>query len=143
MRIKDLMSVDVRTTVASTAAASALGEMKTLGIHHLVVVEGKDVVGLVSERDLGGRRGTHAGPGQTVADVMTPNPVTAAPDMTVRRAANLLRGRMIGCLPVLEGRKLVGILTISDVLDAVGRGDLGRSEHVLTTFAGRRFVANR
>jgi CBS domain-containing protein len=42
--------------------------------------------------------------------------------MTIRQAANLLRGRMIGCLPVLEGGKLIGILTATDMLEQIGRG---------------------
>ena len=40
----------------------------------------------------------------------------------VRQAANLLRGRTIGCLPVLEDGKLVGILTTTDLLEQIGRG---------------------
>jgi CBS domain-containing protein len=41
--------------------------------------------------------------------------------MTIRQAANLLRGRTIGCLPVLEDGKLVGILTTTDLLELIGR----------------------
>jgi CBS domain-containing protein len=40
----------------------------------------------------------------------------------VREAANLMRGRSIGCLPVLDGRKLVGIVTVTDLLELLGRG---------------------
>jgi acetoin utilization protein AcuB len=53
---------------------------------------------------------------------MTSNLATATPSMTVRQAANLLRGRTIGCLPVLEGGKPVGIVTTTDLLDLIGRG---------------------
>jgi len=42
--------------------------------------------------------------------------------MTLRQAANLLRGRTIGCLPVVEGGELVGILTTTDLLELIGRG---------------------
>ena len=38
------------------------------------------------------------------------------------RAANLMRGRTIGCVPVVEGRRLVGIVTASDLLQLLGRG---------------------
>jgi acetoin utilization protein AcuB len=48
--------------------------------------------------------------------------ISAAARMTVRKAANLLRGRTIGCLPVVEEGKLVGIVTISDLLERIGRG---------------------
>jgi CBS domain-containing protein len=48
--------------------------------------------------------------------------VSAAPDLTVRQAANKLRGRVIGCLPVIDGKKLTGIVTFSDLLELLGRG---------------------
>jgi len=94
--------------------------MKLNGIRHLLVLERGDVVGVVSDRDLGGR----AGPGdeRQLDAVMTENVVTAAPETTVRQAANLLRGRTIGCLPIVDGRKAVGIVTTTDLLDLIGRG---------------------
>ncbi len=57
-----------------------------------------------------------------VGDLMTVPAVSVAPDLTVRKLANLLRGRTIGCLPVIDGKRLVGIVTISDLLDLLGRG---------------------
>jgi acetoin utilization protein AcuB len=48
--------------------------------------------------------------------------VSATSDMTVRKAANLLRGRSIGCLPVMEDGDLVGIVTTTDLLERIGRG---------------------
>ncbi len=40
----------------------------------------------------------------------------------MREAANLLRGRAIGCLPVVSGERIVGIVTITDLLELIGRG---------------------
>jgi acetoin utilization protein AcuB len=42
--------------------------------------------------------------------------------MTVRQAANLLRGRTIGCLPVVEDGAILGIVTTIDLLELIGRG---------------------
>jgi len=56
------------------------------------------------------------------SDLMTGNVVTVAETDTVRRAANLMRGRSIGCLPVTRGGRLVGIVTASDLLVLLGRG---------------------
>jgi acetoin utilization protein AcuB len=53
---------------------------------------------------------------------MTATVVVARPRTTVRQAANLMQGRSIGCLPVLEGSRVVGIVTVTDLLEAVGRG---------------------
>ena len=53
---------------------------------------------------------------------MTTSVVAVDRNTTVRRAANLMRGRTIGCLPVVERGRLVGILTVSDLLELLGRG---------------------
>jgi CBS domain-containing protein len=48
---------------------------------------------------------------------------TVGPDETIRRVANLMRGRTIGCVPVLDKKeRLVGIVTVSDLLELLGRG---------------------
>jgi predicted transcriptional regulator len=43
--------------------------------------------------------------------------------MTVRQAATLMRGWSIGCLPVVDGQGLVGIVTVSDLLGLIARGE--------------------
>ena len=48
--------------------------------------------------------------------------VTIDHEETLKRAANVMRGRTIGCLPVTDRGKLVGILTTSDLLNLVGQG---------------------
>jgi predicted transcriptional regulator len=59
---------------------------------------------------------------ERVEDAMLRNVVTATPDTTVRQAANLMRGRSDSALPVLSAGKLVGIITVSDLLDLLGHG---------------------
>jgi len=59
---------------------------------------------------------------QTVEDHMSRRVVTASPEMALRKAANLMRGRSIGCLPVLAEGQLVGIVTTTDLLELIGRG---------------------
>lgn len=51
-----------------------------------------------------------------VRDVMTPDPLTVTPDLPVKEAARLMVERKIGCLPVLEGGRLVGIVTEGDLI---------------------------
>jgi acetoin utilization protein AcuB len=122
MRLADLMSTDVKKASPSDSADLAWERMRTHGIHHLAVVDGGRVVGLVSERDLGGARGGGMRLGKAVADVMSDKVIVAAPTTTVRQAANLLRGHAIGSLLVVEGEKLRGIVTVSDLLALLGRG---------------------
>jgi len=122
LRVQDVMSVDVKTISSDKPADAAWSLMEMNEIHHLVVVDSGEVLGVVSARDLGGKRGAAQRRGLSVADVMHEKPVTARPGETVRQAANKLRGYGIGCLPVVEGGKVKGILTISDCLDLIGRG---------------------
>jgi len=120
MRVREVMSRAVETVPVAESAESARQRMRMKRIHHLVATRGPEVVGVVSSRDLDALGSFRLV--QTVGDVMASPAVTATPEMTLRQAANLLRGRGIGCLPVMEADKLAGILTITDLLDMLGRG---------------------
>jgi acetoin utilization protein AcuB len=120
MRLQDIMSREVKSVATTATVSEAKSVMKVNGIRHLLVLDRGEVVGVVSDRDLGGRTG--AGDQRQLGTVMTENLVTAAPETTVRQAANLLRGRSIGCLPILDDGKAVGIVTTTDLLDLIGRG---------------------
>lgn len=122
MRLRDIMSAGVVAIGPERSATAAWTTMRQHGIRHLVVVDGSHVVGIVSERDLGGRKGA-ALRSRPVRDLMTAGPpVSASPATTLRQAANLMRGHTIGCLLVVEGDKLVGLVTATDLLDQLGRG---------------------
>jgi len=122
MRLWEIMSEAVETVKPEAPAEAAYERMRKSGVHHLVVVEAGRVLGVISERDLGGRRGPSVRRDRTVWDLMTAPAICASPDTTIQQAANLLRGRSIGCLPVLDGVKVVGVVTITDVLRFVERG---------------------
>jgi CBS domain-containing protein len=122
MRVFELMTDGVQTVPPGMPAADAWELMRGKRIHHLVVTTGNEIVGVLSERDTGSRLGARARIGHTVADFMTSPVVTAGRTDTIRVVANLMRGRTIGCLPVVDGKRLVGIVTVSDLLEALGRG---------------------
>ena len=92
--------------------------MRRQDVGHLVVVEGGAIVGVLSQHDLRRAEGMAA-----VRAVMSASAVTATPQTSLREAANLLRGNHVSCLPVLDGRgSLIGIVTVSDLLDLIGKG---------------------
>jgi acetoin utilization protein AcuB len=122
MRVQDVMTEDVKTIAPTATAEDAWNLMRLHRIHHLVVGKGGRVAGVLSDRDVGGRRGASVRSSRIVADLMTSPAVTAEPTMTVRQAANLMRGRSIGCLVVVESGRTIGIVTVSDLLQLVGRG---------------------
>ena len=122
MRVNDVMSKAVETVESKTPADSAWERMAQKNIHHLVVMAQGRVTGVLSERDLGGRNGATVRKGKTAGELMSAQAVTAKPTQTIRQAANLMRGRGIGCLPVVEDGKLKGIVTVSDLLELIGHG---------------------
>ncbi len=122
MRMQEIMSKDVLTASPDDPADEAWERLWRSRIHHLVVMDGKRVVGIVSERDFGGPRGAGLRAGRKVADLMASTVITAGPNTTLRQAANLMRGRSIGSLPIVDGGRLLGIVTISDLLAQIGRG---------------------
>jgi CBS domain-containing protein len=122
MRVADVMTKGVETVPPTMPAADAWELMRGKHIHHLIVTVGLNVVGVLSDRDAGGRSGRNLRSLSTVADLMTTDVVTIEPTATVRKVANVMRGRTIGCVPVKEGKRLVGIVTVSDLLELLGRG---------------------
>jgi CBS domain-containing protein len=122
MRAFEIMTEGVHTVSADLAADEAWETMSRNRIHHLVAMRGQEIAGVLSDRDAGGRSGAAVRAGRTVADLMTPQVVTAAPADTIRSLANLMRGRTIGCVPIVDRRRLVGIVTLADLLRVIGRG---------------------
>jgi CBS domain-containing protein len=125
--------------MASARAAVARERMRLKGIHHLVVTRQGMVVGIISSRDLGSAKTRDLQEAETVADRMSPYAVTATPTTTVRRAANQMRGRAIGCLPIVNKGRVVGIVTISDLLEVLA----GRSEKVVSKNVKRWTLKHR
>lgn len=122
MRVAQIMSIHVRTIGPADSAALAWERMHLHRIHHLVVIRDSHIVGIVTDRDLGGSRGAEVREGRSVRDLMTPSVVTVPSNATVRQAANLMRGHHAGSLPVVDNDRLVGIVTVWDFLDLLGRG---------------------
>ena len=122
MRVAELMTTGVQTVSPNMPAADAWELMRIKGIHHLVVTVDGNVLGVLSNRDAGGRNGATVRARSSVGDLMTTSILTVDPTTTIRRASNLMRGRTIGCMPVVDNGRLVGIVTVSDLLELLGRG---------------------
>ena len=122
MRLSDIMSTKVRTIGPQESADLAWDRMKMHRIHHLVVVRDSEIIGVITDRDLGSDHGADVREGRSVRDLMTAAVTTATSQLTVREAANLMRGHRAGSLPVVDGGTLVGIVTVWDFLDLIGRG---------------------
>jgi acetoin utilization protein AcuB len=122
MRLQEIMTRNVLVVPPQLAADEAYDRMRAARVRHLVVVENGELIGVLSDRDLRAVGGVAARRQRRVIELMTAHTVTATPATTVREAANLLRGHVIGCLPIVEKKKVVGILTTTDLLDLIGHG---------------------
>ncbi len=118
MRLREIMRTRVETVSPHEPASVALERMRRAGIRHLLVCDENGLVGVLSDRDIGGVGSLRRV--EAVEDVMSRPVVTASPDTTVRDAANLLRGRAIGCLPVISDGTIVGVVTGTDLLELIG-----------------------
>lgn len=124
--VEDSMTREVVTLGPETTAEEALGLSRQKRIRHFPVVEDGELAGIVSDRDLRSATPVLGDPGRAaalkeirVSQVMTREPVTADPQDPIELAANVMRERHIGCLPVVEEVRLVGIITSSDMMDAL------------------------
>ena len=122
MRLQEIMRTRVVTIESGESATAAQSRMRKHRIRHLVVTSHGELAGVISERDLGGPHGGNGRTASSVGDLMNRRVVSASPTTTLRRAANLMSSHTIGSLPVLDDGELVGIVTATDVLDALGRG---------------------
>jgi|SoiMethySBSTD1v2_1073268.scaffolds.fasta_scaffold522291_2 acetoin utilization protein AcuB len=127
MLVRSRMTADVVTTSPATTIAEALALTRKHRIRHLPIVADERLVGLVTDRDLRlamppnwadqqGNELRDALRNKTVGEFMVTNIVTTAPEAPIEQAARLLYEHKIGCLPVMSGDNLVGILTETDVL---------------------------
>src|SRR5215217_7892518 len=122
--VGQFMSTDLFTVSPDDLIDFAASVMDWRHVRHVPVEdqEGR-LVGLVSHRGLlrmlsnGNRSNVDSKP-TTVREVMIANPVTVSPSTSSLEAMEIMRGNRVGCLPVVEGNQLVGIVTSYDFLEA-------------------------
>ncbi len=115
MQVRDWMSTPVEVADPDEDIASVGTRMRANRIRHMPVVVGGTLVGIITDRDVRDARDGAA----AVVSLMTPTPLTTTPETLIEDAARDLRARKIGALPVVERGSLVGIVTDSDLLDAL------------------------
>jgi len=117
MKVKDWMIRDVITASPEQTVEEAIQLMKKHSIRHLPIVENERLIGFVTESNLR----PYLYPeklGLPLKEVMILNPITIEPDTYIDEAARIIYRYKIGGLPVVYQGKLVGIITITDILEA-------------------------
>lgn len=127
MQVREIMSKNVEVLDRNDTLLTVEERMATKQIRHLPVVEQGDVVGLITQRDLFKAAMSSAmGYGEKaqkaflqsvrVKEIMVYPVTTISPETTVAEAAEMIMQRGLGCLPVVEQEKLVGLVTKTDLL---------------------------
>ncbi|HEU4343083.1 MAG TPA: CBS domain-containing protein [Candidatus Binatia bacterium] len=133
IRVADWMTEGVLAIETYDSIAVARQLMAKHRINQLPVLENDRLVGIVTDRDVRDAYPTSMMIGRTkeidqfaatytVEEIMTHDVLTVDPEMALATAVGLLRRHRIGALPVVKNKKLVGIITRSDILDFVLRG---------------------
>jgi len=127
MKIREIMTANVFTLSSDRHADLAEDVMNWQRIRHIPIVNGAEMlVGLVTHRDIlsatiravqqydeTSRESLRHVP---IESIMQKKVITVAPDTDVREAASMMIDKKIGCLPVVQNDKLVGIVTEADFL---------------------------
>lgn len=129
--VRDLMTANPITVAPTTSLREVLSLMKRYNCRQVPVIEDGQLTGIITDRDirlaiespLAGAHWQHHDPAAelTVAECMTPNPLTVTPDTSIYKVAEILGVYKFGAIPVVweQGKKilkLAGIVTVTDLL---------------------------
>lgn len=129
-RVADVMTKDVTTVYEETNLQQVFALFSPYTYRHLPVVDGKRLVGIISQRDLLQVQGERVSKNPAlrahaertleetfVRDIMNTNVVTIRPDASLAQAAQHMLEHRVGALPVIDDRnQLLGIVTETDLL---------------------------
>jgi len=124
MKVQDILNQKGSTVYSITPDATvydAVSKMSKLEVGALLVMEGDSLVGIISERDyrdkviLKGRTSRDT----KVIEIMTKDLITVTPDDKVKLCMQHMTDKKIRHLPVLEGNKVAGVISIGDMVKAI------------------------
>lgn len=124
--VRELMSTDLMVCQRTDSCADVAERMRQGNVGILPVLDGKTVVGVVTDRDLALRHLASGSSTKTHANIggcMTPNVVSVLPDATLVEAVAKMRDNQIRRLVVMEQGSVQGVLTLDDIFVETGRSD--------------------
>jgi CBS domain-containing protein len=121
MKVEAVMAAkgrEVATIQPIATLATVAQRLRLENIGALVVLEGDRLAGMISERDVVHAFAAHRGEAAEikVADVMTRNVITCRPEDSLTRVLGLMTRHRVRHLPVLEGGRLAGLISIGDAV---------------------------
>jgi CBS domain-containing protein len=132
--VKDVMTPGVVAVRPDASLVEAARLMRAQDIGDVVVADGQDVVGMLTDRDIAVRAVAEGADPSTVSarSVCTPDPLTVGPGDPVTQAAALMRAHAVRRLPVVEDGLPVGMVSLGDIAEARDPGsalaDISRAD---------------
>jgi CBS domain-containing protein len=116
MKISEIMTKAAVTDSADDTIAEACEKMRHAQTSSILIMDGERLVGIFTERDVVKLVARDLDPKETrLKDVMTSDLVTIGPFTTLKEAANIMATKWIRHLPILEGSKVVGMISQRDL----------------------------
>ncbi|MHC5728914.1 MAG: CBS domain-containing protein, partial [Nostoc sp.] len=126
----DVMQRRVETLSSQMSTDEAVQAFSDSHHRNFPVLENGKVVGIITQKDLVNIASQELGKDTTISKIMTPEPVTVTPTATLAHVLHILNRYHLSCLPVTEGRKLIGIITRSDIIRVEAEQLSGNSEQI-------------
>ncbi|MGQ4648965.1 chloride channel protein [Lyngbya aestuarii] len=118
LKASDLMQRRVETLASQMTIEEAIQAFSRSHHRGFPVVDDSQLVGIITIRDIGHATQRQPDRNTTLAQIMTPKPVTVLPTDSLSHVLYLLDRYQLSRLPVTEGRKLIGIITRADIIRA-------------------------
>ncbi|HVL33855.1 MAG TPA: CBS domain-containing protein [Actinomycetota bacterium] len=120
MKISEIMHTSLTTAEAETSLGEAATLMGERGVGSVLIVDGETLLGILTERDLVRALSSEFdAPQRPVVEWMTKGPVTVTPDVDTREALRVMMDGGFRHLPVCDGDRLVGVISIRDLAGAI------------------------
>jgi CBS domain-containing protein len=122
--VKDILEAKGHNVISITPETTVFESLKIMAdknVGALVVLEGETVAGIMSERDYARKVILHGKSSRElqVREIMTPRVYYVRPDQNVQDCMALITDKHVRHLPVMEGDRLIGIISIGDVVKAI------------------------
>lgn len=130
--VRDFMTSPATSIEADARLLDAALTMRRSGFRHLPITRGEQLVGIITERDINRYAPSLLGnisqeeynaifENTALERVMTKDPLFTTPDSPIGKVVAMLHNKKLGCMPVVENGKLVGIVTVTDMLKLLHR----------------------
>lgn len=143
MKVKDILSKkssEIQSTTSTTMLIEAIKSLNEHNVGALLVIDNQDLAGIITERDVLHATAQHGSKidNLKVEDVMTNNLITCGENESIDKVMEMMTDNRIRHLPILENDKLVGIISIGDVVKAEHQKIKAEADHLKDYIHGRR-----